>query len=126
MGGIRTRLFDCFQRERTVHGRANDFDRRIAGEDRRNKLAHQRRIINDENANPFAHAMAPRGEVRFSRESTAGTLRMRTTVPSPRMEAPLTRSLEMISLGSALMTSSSSPTVVSTNKPKRLSPTPVT
>ena len=44
-----------------------------------------------------AHAMAPRGMARERRESTAGTFRIRTTVPSPRIEAPLTRSLEMMS-----------------------------
>src|SRR6266702_73223 len=62
----------------------------------------------------------------FHRESTAGTFKMRTTVPSPRMEAPLTRSLETISPGSALITNSSSPTRLSTRRPKRFSAAPMT
>ena len=68
----------------------------------------------------------PAGRTRESRDSTAGTFRMRTTVPSPRIEAPLTRSLETMSLGSALMTSSSSPTRLSTTRPKRFSAAPMT
>ena len=58
----------------------------------------------------FFHAMAPSGIARERRESTAGTFKINTTVPSPRIEAPLTRSLATISFGRALMTSSSSPT----------------
>ena len=61
-----------------------------------------------------------------NRATTAGTFRIRTTVPSPRMEAPLTRSLDTMSLGSALMTNSSSPTSESTTRPKRFSAAPMT
>src|SRR6202048_2945171 len=120
------KLFDFFQRERAIHGRADDFDGRIPFEDRGNKLPHKRGIIDDQNSDALAHAIAPREVARERRESTAGTFRISTTVPSPRMEAPLTRSLEMISPGSALITNSSSPTRLSTTRPKRFSAAPIT
>src|SRR6267142_831312 len=63
---------------------------------------------------------------RENRDRTAGTFKMRTTVPSPRMDAPLTKTLDMISAGSALMTNSSSPTRLSTRRPKRFSAAPMT
>src|SRR3982074_1459201 len=107
-------FFDLFQRKCTIHSRADDLDRRVAFENCGNQLPHERGIIDDEDSNALAHAMAPRGVARERRESTAGTFRINTTVPSPRMEAPLTRSLEIISVGSALITSSSSPTKLST------------
>ena len=68
----------------------------------------------------------PRERIERVAASTAGTLRIRTTVPSPRIDAPLTKSLAMISDGSALMTSSSSPTRLSTSRPKRFSAAPMT
>ena len=58
---VGTKLFDLFQRECAVHRRAHHFDRGIAGEDRRDELPHERRIIDNENADLFAHAMAPSG-----------------------------------------------------------------
>src|SRR4029077_11873015 len=125
---VGAQLLDFFQSESAVHCRAHDFDGRIAGEHSGNQLPHQSGIINDKNADAaaLAHAIAPSGATRERRERMAGTLRMRTTVPSPRMEAPLTRSLETMSLGSALMTSSSSPTMLSTTSPKRFSAEPIT
>src|SRR5579863_10366610 len=83
-------FLDFLQREGTIHGGANDFDGGIAFEDGGNELPHQSGIIDDQDSDAGAHAMAPRGVARERRASTAGTLRMRTTVPSPRMEAPLT------------------------------------
>src|SRR5215470_1639437 len=103
-------LFDFLERKGAVHGRAYHFDGRIARKNGRNELPHESGIIDNENADGLAHAMAPSGVARDRRESTAGTFKIRTTVPSPRIEAPLTRSLATMSLGSALMTSSSSPT----------------
>src|SRR5450432_1609272 len=102
-----------------VHGGTDDFDVGITFKDQRDQLPHQGGIVDDQNSHAFLHAIAPSGRERVSRERIAETLRIRTTVPSPRMEAPLTRSLETISPGRALITSSSSPTMVSTSKPKR-------
>src|ERR1700675_3972910 len=123
---IGIQLVDLFQRESAVHSCADNFDGRIAGEDRGNKLPHEGGIVDDENSDAGAQGMARRGTARERRERTAGTFRMRTTVPSPRMEAPLTRSLETMSLGKALMTNSSSPTMLSTSSPKRFSAAPIT
>src|SRR5580765_7926377 len=107
---IGTELFDLFQCESTIHGRADDVDHRIAGKDIGNQFPHQRGIIDDENSNAIAHAMASSGIARERRERTAGTFKIKTTVPSPRMEAPLTKSLATMSEGRALITNSSSPT----------------
>src|SRR6266851_1262842 len=123
---VRVQLFDFLQRECAVHCRADDLDGWIAFEDRGNKFPHERGIVDNEDSDALAHAMAPRGVARERRERTAGTFRISTTVPSPRMEAPLTRSLEMISVGSALITNSSSPTMLSTMRPKRFSAAPIT
>src|ERR1700747_112586 len=123
---VGTQLFNLLERERAIHGGAHDFDGRVALQDVGDELAHERGIIHHENSNAFTHAIAPRGIARERRERTAGTLRINTTVPSPRMDAPLTKSLATISAGSALMTSSSSPTNWSTSKPKRFSAAPMT
>src|SRR5580693_9391761 len=123
---IGMQLFDFLQSERAVHGRADNFDRRIAGEDRGNEFPHEGGIVDHQHSGAGAHAIAPRGTARERRERTAGTFRMSTTVPSPRMDAPLTRSLETMSLGRALMTNSSSPTMLSTTRPKRFSAAPIT
>src|ERR1700677_2017636 len=119
-------FLDLLQSESAIHRGADDFDGRIAREDRGDELAHQRGVVHDEDADGVAHAIAPRGVARERRARTAGTLRISTTVPSPKMEAPLTKSLETISEGSALMTNSSSPTSWSTSKPKRFSAAPIT
>src|SRR5712664_2024523 len=123
---IRLKLFNFFQSKCAVHRGSDDFDGRIARENRGNQFPHQRGIVNDEDSNTFCHAMAPSGFARERRDRTAGTFKMRTTVPSPRMDAPLTKSLDMISAGSALMTNSSSPTRLSTRRPKRFSAAPMT
>src|SRR5580704_4294650 len=123
---IGMQLFDFLQSERAVHRRADNFDGGVAGEDCGNEFPHEGGIVDDENSDAGIHAIAPRGTARERRERTAGTFRMRTTVPSPRIDAPLTRSLETMSLGRALMTSSSSPTMLSTTRPKRLSAAPIT
>jgi hypothetical protein len=47
---VGTELGDLFQAERAVHGGADDFDRRIALKNLRDQLAHQGRIVNDEDA----------------------------------------------------------------------------
>src|SRR5712672_1418107 len=119
-------LFDFLQREGAIHSGAHHFDGGIPLQDGGDELPHQRGIVDDEYSDALAHAIAPKGVARERRERTAGTLRIRTTVPSPRMEAPLTRSLEIISVGSALITNSSSPTMLSTIRPKRFSAAPIT
>src|SRR6267142_2633066 len=108
---VRVELFDLFQRKRAIHGCADHFNGGIPLQDGGDELAH---------------AIAPKGVARERRERTAGTFRISTTVPSPRIEAPLTRSLEIISVGSALITNSSSPTMLSTMRPKRFSAAPIT
>src|SRR6267142_160891 len=123
---IRLKLLDFFQSKCAVHRGSDDFNRGIAGENCRNQFPHERGIVNDQDSNTFCHAMAPSGFARERRDRTAGTFKMRTTVPSPRMDAPLTKSLDMISAGSALMTSSSSPTRLSTRILKRFSAAPMT
>src|SRR5258708_11736246 len=123
---VGAQFFNFLQRECAIHGRSDHFDGRISGKNRGNQFPHQSGIVNDENADAFAHAIAPSGVARERRERTAGTFKIRTTVPSPRMEAPLTKSLAMSSPGSALITSSSSPTIWSTSKPKRRSAAPMT
>src|SRR5260370_6420487 len=101
---IRLQLFNFFQSECAVHGCADNFDGRFARENRGDQFPHKSGIINDKDSDAFTHAMAPRGVERTRRERTAGTFRIRTTVPSPRIEAPLTKSLETISPGRALIT----------------------
>src|SRR6266852_3053413 len=123
---IRAQLGNFFQRECSVHGGANNLDGRIARKDRGNQFPHESGIIDDEDSDELAHAIAPSGVARESSDRIAGTFRMRTTVPSPSIEAPLTKSLETISPGSALITSSSSPTRLSTTRPNRLSAAPMT
>src|SRR5216683_549557 len=123
---IRLQLFNFFQSECAVHGGANNFDGRFARENRGDQFPHKSGIINNEDSDAFTHAMAPRGVERTRRERTAGTFKIRTTVPSPSMEAPLTKSLETISPGRALITNSSSPTRLSTRRPKRFSAAPMT
>ena len=47
---VRMQLFDFFQGECAVHGRADDFDGRVACQDSRNELPHQGGIIDNENS----------------------------------------------------------------------------
>src|SRR4029077_12158089 len=61
---------------------------------------------------PFASARP-----RVKRSIRAIMFRMRTTLPSPRIDAPLTRSVVIDWSSSALMTSSSSPSRASTMTP---------
>src|SRR5271157_4088031 len=117
---------DFAQGKSAIHGGADDLNIRVALKNNGDQFPHQRGIIDHQDSDAFLHAMAPKGKERDSRVRMAGTFKMRTTVPSPRIEAPLTRSLATISPGRALMTSSSSPTRLSTTKPKRLSATPMT
>src|SRR5581483_1840012 len=122
----------------------------IGSEHLRDQLAHECRVVGDQNAD-FLHAWPPTGGVIASRmrsvcvssspevalpiscgracatcSTTAERFRISTTRPSPRMEAPETRSVENVWSSSALMTNSSSPSSASTIKPYFLSPTVMT
>src|SRR5947209_16454609 len=124
-------LFDLFQAEFAVHGGAHHGDAGILREDLRYQLPHQSGIIDHQNTDRSAQAVAPfvvPGTACGlpSRFTTALMLRMSTTVPSPRMEAPLTRSVATKWSSSALMTSSSSPTSLSTTNPNFRSPMAIT
>src|SRR5258708_30418674 len=115
---IGLQLFNFFQRKCAVHSGANNFNGRFARQNRGNQFPHESGIIDDENSDTVAHAIAPRGFARASRERTAGTFKIRTTVPSPRMEAPLTKSLETITVDSALITRPYTRTRIWQLKPK--------
>src|SRR5271170_6466760 len=129
---VRTKLLNLAQSDQAVHSCAHDLDGGIAEQCLGDQLAHQRRIIDHEHADLFiyarvipagaAHAVAPSGNVRERCEIKAGTFRINTTVPSPRMEAPLTSGDATRRSSSALMTSSSSPTRLSTANPNRRPP----
>src|SRR5580704_13063755 len=122
---MRMQLSDFFQSECAVHCSAHYFNLRIASEDLRNHLAHQRRIIDDENSDALAHAVAPSGAFDIF-EMTVATLRIKTTVPSPRIDAPLTRSEAAVLSSSAFITNSSSPTSRSTTRPNFRGPVVIT
>jgi hypothetical protein len=47
---IRLEFFYLFQREGAIHGRSDDFDGRVPGQDRRNQLPHESGIVDDQNA----------------------------------------------------------------------------
>src|SRR5260370_31279933 len=63
---------------------------------------------------------------RVKRSIRAIMFRMRTTLPSPRIDAPLTRSVVVDWSSSALMTNSSSPSSPSTMTPNLRSPLLIT
>ena len=123
---VRVQLVDFLQPDGAIHGGADDFDGRIALQHLRDQLAHQRRIVDHQHADFLAHAMAPTAGIRERCETTAETFKIKTTVPSPRIEAPLTIGEVISSSSSALMTSSSSPIRLSTARPKRRAPAPMT
>src|SRR5713226_5654198 len=64
-------LCNFFQSECAVHGGTDNFDRRVARQDRGNQFPHESGIIDDEDSDAFAHAMAPSGLARERREMTA-------------------------------------------------------
>src|SRR5947209_16053155 len=94
--------------------------------DLRNQLAHQRRVIHYKHSDRFGrgcHCRAPAaaaavrspsarkrpdGSIVVSadvkRSTTAGRFTIRTTLPSPRIEAPLTRSVAIVWSSNALIT----------------------
>src|SRR5262249_16889931 len=120
-------VFDFFEPKRSVHSCAYNLDVAVPRQNLRNQFAHQSRIIHHQNPDPRTHAVAP--IVTCARPSLATTLamlRISTTVPSPRMEAPLTRSVATRWSSRALITSSSSPTSWSTTSPNLRSPSAVT
>src|SRR5256885_12118941 len=129
---VRLELVNLAQCKAAINSGADDFDGLIALQDLRDHLAHERGVIYHQHADFFAHAVAPlsRGEALAgalpSLLTTAAMFRMRTTLPSPRIEAPLTRSVATNWSSKALITNPSSPTSFSTTKPKRCSPMAIT
>src|SRR5207302_708001 len=143
-------LLDLLKAEGAIHRAAHNLDRFIGSQHLRDQLAHERRVVGDQNAD-FLHAWPPTGGVSARRvrsvwvssspeparpiscgrkcatcSTTAERFRISTTRPSPRMEAPDTRSVENVWSSRALITSSSSPSSASTIKPYFLSPTVIT
>src|SRR5437899_986635 len=115
---MRMQFFNLLQPEFAVHGRADDLDPGIAFDDLRDQLAHQCGIVDDQDSYRRAHADAPalRSALKSSatldlprRATTEFKFKISTTVPSPRMEAPLTKSVATKWSSSALITNSSSP-----------------
>src|SRR5260370_27156281 len=85
---IGLQLFNFFQCKSAVHGGADNFDGRFAREDGGGQFPHESGIIDDENSDALAHAMAPSGVARERRGSISGTLMMTRNAPSPSMEGP--------------------------------------
>src|SRR5208337_3809383 len=75
---------------------------------------------------PSIRALATSARPRLKRSIRAIMFRMRTTLPSPRIEAPLTRSVVIDRSSSALITSSPSPSSASTTTPNLRSPLLIT
>src|SRR3954471_19977186 len=129
---MRMQFLNLLQSELAIHCCTNHFDGRILFQHLRNKFSHQCGIVNDKYFCRAAHAVAPAplavvcDRARPSFETTACTSRINTTVPSPRIEAPLTRSVDTRWSSRALMTSSSSPTSLSTINPNLRSPSAIT
>src|SRR5216684_1509888 len=89
---------DLTKHEGPIHGCAYDFNVLITLQNLREQLAHERGIVYDQHSYFFvAHAVAPFFPEYSpiprslpSLEITAAMFSTRTTVPSPKMEAPLT------------------------------------
>src|SRR5581483_4813924 len=113
-------FLDLLQTERTIHRGSDYFDGFVARQHLRDQLAHQGRIVDYQHADSL-HARPPTDGVRASRmrsvwvrsrpelacpiscgracatcSTIAVKLRISTTRPSPRMEAPETRSVENV------------------------------
>src|SRR5580704_5367997 len=123
---VRPQFGDFSKANLAVHRCANHFNRWIVQKRLRDQLAHERGIVDDENSKFVAHAVAPTAGILARCEITAGTLRMSTTVPSPRIDAPLTSGEVTRRSSSALITSSSSPIKLSTASPNFRLPDPIT
>jgi hypothetical protein len=93
---IGTELFDLSV-ESTVHGRADDVDHRIARKDIGNQFPHQRGIIDDENLERDRSCDGLKWDSAREARENGGDIQDQDHVPSPRMEAPLTKSLATMS-----------------------------
>src|SRR5215472_7297064 len=116
---------DFLQPQQAVHRRPYDFDRRVTLQHMRNQFPHQGGIIHDQYADALFHPTTSSARFLVKCETTAGTFRIKTTVPSPRIEAPLTKSDDTRRSSNDLMTSSSSPIRPSTTSPNFRLPTPI-
>src|SRR5215831_845931 len=119
-------LFQFLEAHFAVHRRSHYFDRRVVQQSFGNKLPHECRIVDNEDTCLRPHAIAPTAGILARRDTTAGMLRINTTVPSPRIDAPLTKGEAESSSSRALITSSSSPTRLSTARPNRRVPASIT
>src|SRR2546421_10163525 len=111
---LRLEVFDFFQSEVAIHGCTHDVDGIVGFENLGNELAHQGRVIDHQYADrlgvhcrtsadkrlPAAAAMtferATSVPLRTKRSMTAVRFMISTTRPSPRIDAPLTRSVAMV------------------------------
>src|SRR5579863_7800814 len=122
---VRAKFFQFFQADSSIGRGSHNLDGRIAQKHLRDELPHQRGVIHYENANLLGHAVAPTAGILDRCARTAGTFRMSTTLPSPRIEAPLTRGEVTKPSSSAFTTNSSSPARLSTTRPNRRVPFPI-
>src|SRR4051812_39439029 len=90
---VRTKVFNLLKPKSAVHCRSYNFDFAVPGKDLWNQLSHQCRIIHHQDSQFATHAVAPTICNLPSFATTLERFRISTTVPSPRMEAPLTRSV---------------------------------
>src|SRR6202049_1611604 len=122
---IRAQLSNFLNAQQAVHGGSHHLNGWIALQHLWNQFPHQRGIVHHQNANRLPHVDTSRTRFRVRCETTDGTFRIKTTVPSPRIDAPLTRSDATRRSSNALMTSSSSPIKPSTISPNRRLPAPM-
>src|SRR5207302_4492735 len=115
---LRLQLFDFLEREISVHRRPNYLDGTVLLDDLRDQFPHQCGIVHNQNFHGGTHASTPvespafrvidspcwksspestapasSGRIRPIRSTIAARFRISTTRPSPRMDAPLTRSV---------------------------------
>src|SRR6185437_5671577 len=90
---VRTKVFDLLQPKSAVHCRSYNLNFTVPGKDLSNQLSHQCRIFHYQDSQFVTHAVAPTICNLPSFATTLERFRISTTVPSPRMEARLTRSV---------------------------------
>src|ERR1700686_4689469 len=141
---LRFQFGNFLEAEVSVHGGADHLDRRVGLQNLRNQLAHQRGIVHHQHTHGVRHrALSPRAwagcsrsackssrppwpvpllRVLLERSTTAARFRISTTRPSPRSDAPLTKSVATVWSSTALITNSSSLSNPSTISPSLRSP----
>src|SRR6266498_1561216 len=134
---LRPEFVELFQTEIPIDRGAHHLDRIVSFENLRDELTHQRRVVHHQHADWFGTHCRTSGAARavrsvsarnnpdgallasadVKRSTTAGRFTISTTRPSPRIEAPLTKSVAIVWSSRALMTNSSSPSSASTISP---------